>query len=275
MMRWPWLVTITVLAALSLSPDASAGTPDRTILGFAPADTDMVFYTDLDALTQTLTADPAPPSQGAIARLQQLRASLPFDVLKKLHVAALCTFHVRDTDHQLVVFELDAPLPGWVAKAHVTQVQLNQINGRNFVVFSLTPELLTASTWSEKSRLTPSLASGAAVLLGHRYWSVVEPTPAVRARMIANTGTIGGGNLPELQQLQQIGFTGNIVASNDIALEIRGTYATPDEAAALGVAMGHWLPFPNPRVGSVQGAVVKFELQHVSFQQLNAFLSHF
>jgi hypothetical protein len=154
-------------------------------------------------------------------------------------------------------------------------VRVESRGGRHFLVYSSTPGLVAASSWSAPSRLAPALADAASALLGRRYWSVVELTDAVRRRLIANTGVQGGGTFLELQQLQQIWFTGQIVDSNDIDLELSGKYRTAEEAATLGLKLGRWLPFPNRPEHAIQGSSARFVLHHVTFQQLNVFLSHF
>lgn len=261
-----------VLAWLG-SPRARAA-PADPMLGFAPAATDIVLCSDIAALESSMKAQGTSPARGVIERLKQLQASLPFDALRKLHVRTLCTFHVRDTDHQLALFELDRPLPAWLTRSldgHAVQVQKGD---RTFLAFSLTPGLVAASTWTVSSRLDPMLARAANDLLSHRYWGVVEPTAAVRSRLVANTGAINTP-VPELETLAQLRFSAEIAANDNITLEVAAKYATPALAASHGRKVGVWIPFSAPSQPVFDGDLVKFTVRGLTYQDLNEFLSHF
>jgi hypothetical protein len=241
------------------------------MLGFAPADTDIVFCSDIESLGKSLGAGRAAPDSSALKRLAELRDKLGVDGLKTVQIDAVCTFHVRATAHQVVVLELAKAPPPWLAQLLAKQ----DVHTREhqFLVFSRTPKLAADSQWSSPPQLTPALAQATKSLLRHRNWAVVELSDAARRRLVTSTGI--QGEIPELQRLQQIRFTGSISGSDDLALDLSGQYATADEAATLGPKLARWLPFENAPALKIQGTEAKLSIQHVTFDQLNQFLSRF
>jgi hypothetical protein len=256
--------SIAIGFALTLALVSRAGADP--ILGFAPAHTDMVLCSDIATLETALQAERGAAAEGAIARLQQLREQLPIKALRELHVRTVCTFHVRETDHQVAVLELDQPAPAWLAKKVIEK------SGRRFFAFSRTAGL---GKWEPRSLLGPELAAAAQALIAQRFWAAMDLTDAVRQRLIKNSGTVGA-RMPEIEQLQQLRFVVTLTgATNDVTLDVSAGYRTTAEAAAHGAKLKPLLAFDHVGDPAFDHERVSYRMPHVSYEQLNVFLSQF
>lgn len=273
-----WFLPFAVALCLS-GPAMASAHSDTDLLGFAPPDTDSLFYSDLAALEQILSGQgDAPPATGALEKLRQLldETGIPREVFAKAGVLSVCTFHVRGTDHQLVLFTLAGPPVRWVREALVKRrgALIEPHGARYYARWSRTKGLAERATWSSPSRLSPALLEGAQMLLGKPFWSVIEFDEAARLRLEHSIGA--QGELPEVRRLRSMRFDGAIIGVNKLRIHMIAVYPSDEDATQFGGHLGIWMPFKD-RMGSpdISGSLVSFKAEGVTYNQLATFLGYF
>lgn len=272
-----WFLPFALALCLSGSVMVSAH-PDTDLLGFAPPDTDSLFYSDLAALEKILSGQGgAPPATGALAKLRQLldETGIPREAFAKAGVLSVCTFHVRGTDHQLVLFTLAGPPVRKVREILEKRGALIVPQGaRYYVLWSRTKGLAQSATWSSPSHLSPGLLEDAQMLVGKPYWSVIEFDETARLRLEHSIGA--QGELPEVRRLRSMRFDGAIIGVNKLRIHMVAVYPTDEDATQFGGDLGTWMPFKE-RMGSpdISGSLVSFKAEGVTYNQLAIFLGYF
>lgn len=282
-MRGAGLIAILWILRAQIAVAQPVGA-SREALGFAPPRTDIVFCADIDSLADFLRhRGKAAPAAGAMIRLEELHEGLGLQELEPLHLHAVCTFHIRGTDKQLVVLELAVRLPKWAMAVLSNKGAFHAIRGeRSFVLFSKTRGLARSAARQTESSLSPGMRKGTSALAGQRYWAIVEMSDVVRERLQETTGSLRA--LPEIQELQRIQIVVERLALDDISLNLEATYSSPGEAAQFGPRLGRWLPFSSKidspagePAGSpiIRSTTVAVAISHVTFGELDKFLSCF
>lgn len=284
-LRLPLLALVTVYALVIAHTTSRADTsvPAEVVMKLAPQDTDIILRADiqvLDALIHRM--DSFPPFADIVNMVKKLRDGLGLPGAEKLDIRIVYTFHVRNSDQQLVVLELKKR-PRWLKeppRAYRQKLALVELDGHTFLLFSKTDGLANASSVaSTMSRLSRPLLQRVRALGAKQLWATMVLTPQRRQRIREIAGAPGTQMEPEIADLQLIDCILSRVGEVGVDFELLLHYDSHETAVKHFALLPRSLPFKQPgrtvALPADQPSAIKVVQIDIPFKEFRHFFSQF